>query len=378
MADQNLARHLKEIRMSLGLNLNEAAKRLGFANYQTLRSIEAGEREVKVSELGKFAKVYYCSISSLLGLSEEDFSCNFLWRNLPEDENTKKETEGDLANVCKQYSLFEKLLNLKPKKRLPEITLDDIRNNYSISNLADSVRNCLGLGNRPAFTLQQVLEQDFNIKVLYHYFAEGSAASMFHPDFGGVIVINSDDAPWRRNYDLAHELFHLLSWNIVPFQELESDKTYFGDIEKKADAFASMLLLPESEIAKELDSRIDSQKEITYSDLVDVSSEFGVSTKALIYRMSNSRYIKWDIANKLAEDEELKALNREKKRSKWGETPRMSERFYELAIRCLRKGLISRGKFAAVTEIDRCDIDGFIGEKGLMETEGDPIEIMAS
>ena len=78
MTDKNLARHLEKIRVSLGLSLTEAAKRLGFANYQTLRTIEAGEREVKVSELGKFAKIYYCSISSLLGQSEEDFSYNFL------------------------------------------------------------------------------------------------------------------------------------------------------------------------------------------------------------------------------------------------------------------------------------------------------------
>jgi Zn-dependent peptidase ImmA (M78 family) len=378
MSDKKLARHLEEIRVSLGLSLTEAAKRLGFANYQTLRSIEAGEREVKVSELGKFAKVYYCSISSLLGQSEEGFYCNFLWRNLPKDENSRKETEGELVNICKQYTLFEKLLNLKPKKRLPEVTLDDIRNNYSISNLADDVRNCLGLGSRPAFTLQQVLEQDFNIKVLFHYFDEGSAVSMSHTDFGGVIVISSNEAPWRRKYDLAHELFHLLSWNIVSFQELKTDRPFFEDIEKKADAFASMLLLPESEIAKELNSRIESQKQITCSDLVDISLEFDVSTKALICRMSFLRYIKWEIAKKLAEDEELKAINREKKRSEWGETPMMSERYYELAIRCLRKGLISRGKFAAVTGIDRCDIDDFIEAKGLMELEGDPIEIMAS
>lgn len=378
MADKNLARRLEGIRVSLGLSLTEAAKRLGFANYQTLRSIEAAEREVKVSELGKLAKVYYSSISSLLGQSEEDFSYNFLWRNLPQDNNTKKETEGKLANICKQYTLFEKLLNLKPKKRLPEITQDDIRNHYSLSNIADNVRNCLGLGSRPAFTLQQILEQDFNIKVLFHYFDGGSAVSMLHPDFGGVIVINSDEAPWRRNYDLAHELFHLISWNIVSFQELKMNRPFFEDIEKKADAFASMLLLPESEIAKELNGRIEAQKQITYSDLVDISLEFGVSTKALIYRMSYLRYIKWDITKKLAEDEELKALNREKKRREWGEKPMMSERYYELAIRCLRKGLISRGKFAALTGIDRCDIDNFIEEKGLMELEGDPIEIMAS
>ncbi len=378
MADKILASRLEEIRVSLGLSLKDAAKRLNFPNYQTLRNIEAGQREVKVSELGVFAKVYYCSISSLLGQSEEDASYDFLWRNPPEDEGTKKETEGEMTNICRQYALFEKLLRLKPKKRLPAITQDEIRNNYSIKNLADNLRTFLGLGNRPSFILQQVLEQDFNIKILFRSFEDGSAVSMLHPDFGGVVVINSNEAPWRRNYDLAHELFHLLSWNTVSLQELKSDKIFFEDIEKKADAFASMFLLPDSEVAKALESRIDSQKHLTSSDLVDISLEFGVSTKALIYRMANLRYIKWDIAKKLAEDEELNALNREKKSSEWGEVPKMSKRFYELAIRCLRKGLISRGKFAEVAGIERCDVDDFIEAKGLMESEGYPIEIMAS
>jgi len=95
-------------------------------------------------------------------------------------------------------------------------------------------------------------------------------------------------------------------------------------------------------------------------------------------RMFSLRYIKWETAKKLAEDNELKAVNREKKSSEWGKRPMMSERYYELAIRCLRKGLISRGKFAALIEKNRCDIDDFIEEKGLMELEGEPIEIVAS
>lgn len=34
-----------------------------------------------------------------------------------------------------------------------------------------------------------------------------------------------------------------------------------------------------------------------------------------------------------------------------------------LAIRCLGRGIISRGKFAEIMGIDRCEIDDFIAEK---------------
>jgi len=40
---------------------------------------------------------------------------------------------------------------------------------------------------------------------------EGSAASAIGP-FGPAILMNSKEAPWRRNYNFAHELFHLITW----------------------------------------------------------------------------------------------------------------------------------------------------------------------
>jgi len=46
-------------------------------------------------------------------------------------------------------------------------------------------------------------------------------------------------------------------------------------------------------------------------------------------------------------------------------------------VKCLRKGFLSRGKFAEIVGIDRSEIDLFIEAEGLMETEGTPIEIMA-
>ena len=155
------------------------------------------------------------------------------------------------------------------------------------------------------------------------------------------------------------------------------ESSYFTDIEKKADRFASNLLLPENEIRKEIEDRINMQDKFTNSDMVDIAQEFGVSTKALLYRMANLRFIKWEAADKLAKDQEFAEISRQKRRHEWSKKPK-SERFVSLAVRCLRKGLISRGKFADIVDIDRCEIDDFIEDTGLMEQEGTPIEIMAS
>ena len=376
MPNNELAARLKAAREALGLTLGDAAKKVGFPHYQTLTSIENGEREVKASELSKFSKAYFISLNRLLGEEQLQLSNAFLWRNPPHAES-KKQIEAEIYYRCEQFHLLEKLLNLKAKKgTFIDVSIDDISSNNEITTLSEKLRDYLSLGSRPAFTMQKVLEQDFGVKILFETMPAGSAVSTCNPEFGSVIVINSEEAPWRRNYDLAHELFHLVTWKAISLKDLE-DQSFFNDIEKKAERFASILLLPGNDVKKEVLERIETQKQFTYSDVVDIAMEFGVSAKALLYRMANLRLLAWEEADRIAKDEELTEISRHKRQDEKGEKPK-SERFISLAVRCLRKGLISRGKFAEMVSIDRSDIDDFIEETGLMELEGNPIEIMAS
>ena len=57
------------------------------------------------------------------------------------------------------------------------------------------------------------------------------------------------------------------------------------DLEKKANRFASTLLLPDSKIRSELRKLLAKSGSIPFSDLVNLAREFGVSTKALLYRI---------------------------------------------------------------------------------------------
>lgn len=376
MPRNELASRLKAARESLGLTLVDAAKKLGFQHYQTLKSIENSEREIKASELSRFSKVYFMSLSKLLGSEELQLHNAFLWRNPPQ-AGSKKQIEAEIYYRCEHYHLLERLLKLKTKKgTFIDVSLDDIGSNNDITNLSEKFRDYLSLGSRPAFTLQKVLEQDFGVKVLFESMPVGSAVSTCNSEFGSVVVINSDETPWRRNYDLAHELFHLVTWKAVSLNDLE-DPDYFNSIEKKAERFASILLLPGIEVKKEVMERIETQQQFTYSDLVDIAMEFGVSARALLYRMANLRLLDWEKADKIAKDQELAEISRHKRQDENQERPK-SERFIALAIRCLRKGLISRGKFAEMVHIDRSDIDDYIEDTGLMELEGNLIEIMAS
>jgi Zn-dependent peptidase ImmA (M78 family)/transcriptional regulator with XRE-family HTH domain len=377
MAEKTLPDRLKAAREKLGLTIVEAAKRMQFPSYQTLSKIESGEREVKASELNLFARTYFCTIAYLLGENSTKQDLILLWRKAPE-ETAKKEIEAQVVHFCEQYQMFESLLEMKNSKdpKFIDITIDNISSNDDLDDMASRTRNMLELGSRPALSLKNILERTYGVKFIYHPLADlGSAASSVHPEFGAVVVINSDEAPWRRNYDLAHELFHLVTWKVLPVTELYGD--YLEVIEKKADRFASILLLPEDEVRKALHKTMSNQKTVSYADLVDIARGFGVSTAALLYRFSSIGLLEWDKAHQLVTNEELQGLDRAKRKDEWGDKP-VSEHFYALAVKCLRKGLISRGKFAEIAQIDRSEIDMFIENFGLMETEGVAVEIMAS
>ena len=104
--------------------------------------------------------------------------------------------------------------------------------------------------------------------------------------------------------DSIVKVFHLITWKAVDLTDLE-DQTYFNETEKKAEKFASVLLLPGNEVQAEVAERLATQKQFTYSDLVDIAMEFGVSVKALLYRMANLRMLAWEEADRIAKDQEL-------------------------------------------------------------------------
>lgn len=380
MADIELAKRLKKAREAAGLTIGEAATRLGFTNYQTLSNIEKGEREVKASELSSFAKTYYCSLNNLLlnDIVPKSGGNNFLWRQAPSGEK-KIEIEAYIRHRLEQYHLLEKLLGIETETGhlLLSISPSDFRTFFQIDGLAARVSNLLDLGSRPAIVLQKVLEQVLRTKILFVELASfGSAASTVHPQYGPAIVVNSEEAPWRINFTIAHELFHILTWDTYHPEELTVDDGLANDLERKANRFASTLLLPENEVRNELTNRIVNQK-LDYADVIDVARDFGVSTQALLYRLGNIRIIPWEKADEAAKNEEISALDRRIRKDGKNDKP-ISERFIILAVKCLRKGLISRGKFAELLEIDRPDIDDFIEKRGLTEIEGGAFEVMAS
>lgn len=353
-----IAERLRFARVELGMTLQQAAKKLGFPHYQTLASIEKGERSVKVAELAQFAKVYYRTIDFFLGIEPPNKSDPVCWRDKG-DAQAAKLAERKFLQYCQDYAYLERLSGHKPAQFLLSPRAP-IRSFVDAEDLAESIRKQLNLGSRPSYQLKETLESVFGIKILLQNTKGGGSAACTKGEFGMGILINATDAPWRQNFDIAHELYHLLLWR------MEEPRTELS--EKYAEKFASTLLLPVEPLRDEFRRRLHN-KGINFTDVVALAREFGVSTEALLWRLVGLRLLKRNSVQEALKSDTLRQIDRIERKDEWGETPPAhSLRFVSLAFECLQQGLISRGKFAALIGIQRGEINQFLSRYGFTET----------
>jgi Zn-dependent peptidase ImmA (M78 family)/plasmid maintenance system antidote protein VapI len=375
--DRMIAERLKRERESIGYKLTDVARRMGFENHQVLGNIEGGKRSIKASELVRLARIYGRSAEFFLG--EQSPAPRILWRDSAKTEGTKL-AEHKFLDICQRYS---KLLTLTQENIQPDFIRPLLsaankqvmmsRSFYYVTELAEQARKMLDLGARPAHSLADVLEGSFGVLVV-HWDLEnaGSAASLCGEDCRAV-VINTGDAPWRRNYDLAHELFHLITWDLFSEEEIcEPPKQGKKNlIEQWADAFASALLLPEEEVRNEFQKRVVN-REITYINLVEIAREFRVSIDALLWRLAALSLLKRKDVDGLLRDRRIREIDKQARSadSSWYESPYLSSRYVMLAIKAYFMGKLSRARFAEYIDKPFSQVTDFLAMNGYAD-DGD-------
>jgi Zn-dependent peptidase ImmA (M78 family) len=115
-----------------------------------------------------------------------------------------------------------------------------------------------------------------------------------------VIGVNTQHAPVRQNFTVAHELAHLILHDqeqlhvdrAFPTVRLRDDKSSQGidDAEKEANLFAAELLMPEQFLKKDLAGRstLDLYDE---NYIPQLAQTYGVSVQAFIFRLQYLGYI---------------------------------------------------------------------------------------
>ncbi len=353
-----LGGRLRKARESFGLTLQEVAGKLGFNNYQALSSIEDGSRQVKAHELAALSKIYFKDITYFIQEKQEEVQSELvLWRNVGQDDKMRREKEGELIKYCRQYFELEKKLGFSHQSSLRRY-LDNI-NDFSFfkaEELAVEVSRDMQLGARPALCLEKILEQRYNVKILYLDFDKSGSGACAVGGFGSAVLINARETPWRRNYDLAHELFHLITWRMFPEQKVDAACDKAGIIEKWANTFASVLLLPGDQVKVEVEKRLENKK-VGDLELINIAREFAVSIDALIWRLVNLRYIRTEEAEEWLRKVEIRALDKLERVADKNKAPHISEKYVALAYEAYQKGMISKGKFAEYLNIPRTELE---------------------
>lgn len=348
MAPQ-LGTRLKHVRDQLGLTAQQVNKETGIGA-SSLSEWENGKREPSFSQLSSLASAYSKDVSFFL--SEEPLQDKevVLWREKPSSEQAG-DIENKLLSLAKQYQRLEQLCGDPRPCKLEQSNIPvDKFNRTTACALAHKFQEKHSLGSRPANSLRSVLEEYCRVKVFHLDFEpSGTAACTRSEQFGAAILLNSNNIRWRRNFDLAHELFHLLTWN--SFRKGHAVAETSPKEESLANQFASCLLMPTGPLTLAVNFQSDENFQLDYDDLFEISRQFDVSALALVWRLVDMRFITRDAAKEIIESIQMRVAIWDRRKS--GTPPLRPVRFEALALEAVEKGLISTGKFAQFMGISR-------------------------
>jgi Zn-dependent peptidase ImmA (M78 family)/DNA-binding XRE family transcriptional regulator len=373
---KGLGQRISRLRKNLNLTQKDLADQLEVGSPQIISQIERGERDLKAWELAKLSKALFVNMSELLMAEEPNIGGPILWRVLPSSDQTIK--EAIFLKRCNDYAMLEDLSGTIRRRQFPQKKVDSNAINYrDAAELADAVGVEFGLGVRPATSLEKTLEDRYGVKIWYEDLGEGSAAATIG-DFGPAILMNRKEAPWRRSYNFAHELFHLVTWDSIPAEQIRNDQRLWEKIERIANSFASCLLLPAELVKMEIEQRVV-DNHIEDSDLIEIAREFDVSTEALLYRLLNLRFVEKETVDSLLTDESFRDRDRATMSVAWWEPPDLPERFVRLAFVAYQKGRLSRTRLAQLLETTLPDVTKTLLEYGLDDREtNEKIELRAT
>ena len=367
----SLCQRLRSARTRLKLTQAAVAERTGIGA-SSLSEFETGTREPTLSQLQTLASLYQCSLAWMLGDGADgEGEPLVLWRQRPPAEQAT-EIGARFLQLSEQYRNLELWCGVPGECELPEWEIAGAQqfHSYDAAALAKRVRDELALGDRPGEGLLRTLDEACGVKVFHLAFEPSGTAACTHSEsLGACILLNKNNVPWRRSFDIAHELFHLLTWKHFRSNAANGDAPASEREESLANTFAGSLLMPEEAFRLAVQRRLGSASIGDVEQVYSVAREFGVSFDAVLVRMKQVLGTK---------DEAAEGLKRQWRSWGWlgedrprDDPPELPERYQALALTALRRGEISIGKFAEYVGISR---QKALGIARTQEADGDEVD----
>jgi Zn-dependent peptidase ImmA (M78 family)/transcriptional regulator with XRE-family HTH domain len=335
---------VKAAREAKGWTQDQLTQGLGLNDRQSVSDIENGKRAVKTDEM--------LALSDLLDRDIEFFidpfaiagEAQFSWRaapGVPEDSLDGFELKAGQWIGLLRWLREQRSARTNPLKHALRLTAQSTFEDAI--DRAEGLVAALDLGKVPAERLIERIERDLDIPVLFVDTIETSqgdsiSGATCHLQDLGVILVNRNESEARRFYDLAHELFHALTWDAMRPGHRETnsveERGRTKRIEQLANNFAAALLIPNAS----LEQLIDQRRSTDVDHLAEVASELRVAPTALAWRLYNMKRI----------DEGTRGLLMlERQRPSVAGTPkRFSHSFVAMLHEAIDRGQVSARKAA--------------------------------
>jgi Zn-dependent peptidase ImmA (M78 family)/DNA-binding XRE family transcriptional regulator len=371
MQREIIGKRLKAARENCQFSQQEVARLMGWKSHATIVAIESGAQDIKTWELLKLAHILRVSPESLYQENAvHSTRPTILWRDKAKNRKEVMREEQTVIQHYDDYLLVEKLVTTPaPLKALPKEICDiETMDTDWANQLADKIYREFHLGDYPADALARCLEEEYGVLLLSRPLQNGSAACS-RSDFGAIIVLNEKEVAWRQPFNLAHELFHLITWSPALIEKIGSDPKLFQKNEKLADIFAAALLMPHQMINLDIQG-----SKITYSLIVALAMKYHVSRQAMLLRLHYLRFIDQKAVDRALVDKEFIELDRSLFRQAFAAFSPIGSRFLRLAYLAYERGRLSKARLAQMLFVKLRDLDHYLLEKGLCLTSDKEIK----
>lgn len=290
-----VGKSLTNIRILNNLSRGQLAEKVGVTE-QAIWQYENGYTSPKLEVVNKLKLIFRVKSSYFYRadlLDKADFE-NIQLQHIAyrsETINTLSKTQSELMHL-RFFNEFIKKVESKisyPSNLLLQMrndTLEYLRQNQNIDRenqikfLAKLARQTIGLPTNSNQNLLFLFEKAGAFIVEKEIGETIDAYSVWTEDNRPYIILGSiKKSAARRNFDLAHELGHLLLHYKVEFNML--DRKSYRDLEDEADSFASEFLLPD-EFRKDCEEITKVSNPDSY---IDIKQKWEVSLQAIAMRV---------------------------------------------------------------------------------------------
>jgi len=277
--------HLKYIRMVGGFSRKELADELSVTE-QAIGQYEAGiimpkvDVRIRLNDLFGLSSEYFSTVQPMPLLDIEN---NIAFRNSDRDQRSKIEFEKYyLSDVHGYLKIFSEEVNffLKNLSEIKQRVVHDYATleEDEIETIAANVREMLSIHTNENLIIS--LERQGIVVLEKTLLNKTDACSVWIDDVPYIILGSQQKSQVRRNFDLAHELGHLILHANRDINTL--DKKAFDQLEAQANHFASCFLLPRKPFLTDL-NRIKNNisNPLAY---IEMKKKWKVSIAAMGYR----------------------------------------------------------------------------------------------